>query len=207
MTTIDYMTDAGKPTNETPSAFAAWLKHHREQAGITPAQAARKAGLSRARWSHAEAGFEIKRGVRKPVGHTKDTVIRMANAVQGDVNKALVLAGYASVSRDEARYEADLEALRAAVRAVLSLNPSRHADLISCIQQLAAKPSPDTLGFLRSALGLSPQQQQYLRGFAESISSSARISDDAVSTERVIDTPRDDHTTDRDDSNGRATRS
>lgn len=203
VTTIDCMMDAGKP-DETPGSFPAWLKHHREQAGITPAQAARKAGLSRARWSHAEAGFEMKQGVKKTVGHEKDTVVRMAHAVGGDVHEALILAGYAAVPREDARIEADLAVLREAIKATLDLDPSKHADLIELIRDLAVKPSPDTVAFLQWGLGLSPDQRRYLIAFAASVSG-AKIADDAVSTERVIDTPRDGNIPA--DGNDRASRS
>lgn len=85
---IHYMTDA----EDKPRTFATWLQLHQTQAGLKAAEIARRTGLSRTMITYALRGTG-KTG--NPTGHTRETVINLAEAVEGDIDEALTLAGYA----------------------------------------------------------------------------------------------------------------
>lgn len=53
----------------------------REAAGIKIADAAQRAGISKARWSQVESGFEMRFGRRKPVRARDGTLAHMAAAI------------------------------------------------------------------------------------------------------------------------------
>src|ERR1700761_4436928 len=53
----------------------------RKGSGITIADAAHAAGISVARWSQVENGYETRAGVTKPVRARPETIARMAAAV------------------------------------------------------------------------------------------------------------------------------
>lgn len=55
----------------------------REAAGITISDAAKRAGVSVARWSQIETGSEMRRGTVSPVTARAGTIARMAHAVPG----------------------------------------------------------------------------------------------------------------------------
>lgn len=85
------------------AAFRVELKRHREEAGLTPAQAAKKAGISSQRWANIERGYELKGGIRIPANPRRDNLIKMAKAVDMPVPHALGLAGEKTLDQAETR--------------------------------------------------------------------------------------------------------
>ncbi len=57
-------------------------------------EAAKRAGISEARWRQLERGFESVRGIEVDVRTTPETVARVASAVGLDINEMLELAGF-----------------------------------------------------------------------------------------------------------------
>ena len=70
---------------DTPPAppEAVLIKLAREAAGIPVSDAAKRAGVSVARWSQIESGSEIRHGRVSPVTGKAGTIARMAHAVPG----------------------------------------------------------------------------------------------------------------------------
>lgn len=84
-------------------AFRAALKRCREELGLTPTEAAERAGISAQRWSTIERGYEIKAGIRIPANPRRDNLIKMARAVEIPVDEALRLAGLAPLKAVESK--------------------------------------------------------------------------------------------------------
>lgn len=59
----------------------ALLRLARQAAGLTIPDAVRLSGVSKARWSTVESGYESRGGVSRPVNAKADTIARMARAV------------------------------------------------------------------------------------------------------------------------------
>lgn len=83
------------------AAFREELKRLREAAGLSYAEAGRKAGISGQRWRVIEAGYEQKAGVQIPANPRRDNLIKMARAVGMPVSEALRLAGMATLTTAE----------------------------------------------------------------------------------------------------------
>jgi len=78
--------------NERPSdalwlEFGRWLKQQRDDAGLSQAGAAARAGIDRQQWYRIEAGKS---------GTKRDTVIAIANALSLNYNDVLQRAGFSS---------------------------------------------------------------------------------------------------------------
>ena len=69
--------------------FGQFIKESREEKGFSQEGAANKAEMDRQQWYRIENGRS---------GTKRETVIKMANAVDADVDKALTLAGFAPES-------------------------------------------------------------------------------------------------------------
>jgi transcriptional regulator with XRE-family HTH domain len=154
---------AGRPL--TP--FAQWLREHRDRLGISMAEAARRAGVSRTAWTYADRGYG-KRGPATPCGHNRDVVIKLAEAVGGDVDEALRLTGYASLRQDATAKSASGKPQRRPAED----GGSTLLNLIELMKDLTAVPADqlgETVMFLRWASSLNPQQRRHLIGFAESL--------------------------------------
>lgn len=59
----------------------ALLRLARQAAGMTIPDAVKASGVSKARWSQVESGYETRNGVTRPVQAKADTIARMARAV------------------------------------------------------------------------------------------------------------------------------
>ncbi|WP_280245135.1 MULTISPECIES: helix-turn-helix domain-containing protein [Nocardia] len=75
-------------------AFGQRLQQAREAAPMRKREAAKRAGISEARWRQLERGFESVRGIEVDVRTTPETVARVASAVGLDINEMLELAGF-----------------------------------------------------------------------------------------------------------------
>lgn len=70
-------------------------------------QAAKNAKISEARWRQVVTGRQRQSGVDVPVNPKRETVIRMARAVEADVNEALNLAGYEPIKEPNPEHVTD----------------------------------------------------------------------------------------------------
>jgi transcriptional regulator with XRE-family HTH domain len=84
-------------------AFRAALARSREELGLSPAEAAERAGISGQRWQSIERGYEIKAGIQIPANPRRDNLIKMARAVEIPVEEALRLAGKEPLRRIESQ--------------------------------------------------------------------------------------------------------
>lgn len=113
-------------TTESDSlrAFRAELKRCREELGLTPTEAAERAGISAQRWSTIERGYEIKAGVQIPANPRRDNLIKMARAVEIPVDEALRLAGLGGLTAVESRRITD-NPRRELARLIVELSEAR----------------------------------------------------------------------------------
>lgn len=202
---LAYMSDS--------ETFPQWLKRHRLAAGLNQAQAARNAGISRTGWTYAERGYG-KRGPNVPGGHERPTVIRLAKAVGGDPDEALRLTGFAGTdpkTKPPAKAKPSVVELPPPVDVpVAKVSEPAQASLVRLLRALTSVPIDqlhEVAGFLTWALSLTSDQRKHLIGLTQALATPKVTADDAVSTERVIDAPRDGDTVNHDNDNGRATRS
>ena len=134
---------------------------------LSMAEAARRAGVSRTAWTYADRGYG-KRGPGTPCGHDRDVVIKLAEAVGGNIDEALRLTGYASLRQDAtARSASGIPQRRPAEDGGVTL-----LNLIELMKDLTAVPADqlgETVMFLRWASSLNPQQRRHLIGFTESL--------------------------------------
>lgn len=77
--------------------FSAWLLSKRKRLQLTQADVARLAKVSKAYVGHIENNRSYATG--KAMKPTRDIVVKLARAVDGDLNEALLLAGYAPEER------------------------------------------------------------------------------------------------------------
>jgi transcriptional regulator with XRE-family HTH domain len=70
------------------------MQERRERLLISRARAARRAGISPARWSQIENGYESKGGVIIPANPGRVTVYRIAEALNWPLADALHTAGF-----------------------------------------------------------------------------------------------------------------
>lgn len=68
-------------TKPSPPKEAVLIKLVREAANVSTAEAARSAGISKARWSQVESGYESRLGRYRPVIARAGTLARMAHAL------------------------------------------------------------------------------------------------------------------------------
>ncbi|MDP9799378.1 transcriptional regulator with XRE-family HTH domain [Catenuloplanes nepalensis] len=87
------------------------LEEAREGLRLSVREAAKRAGMSDARWRQVVRGWQSSRGRRLEVRPRPVTVIGMAKAVRVDDRSALAAAG---ISLTEEQYEAALDELRVA---------------------------------------------------------------------------------------------
>lgn len=59
----------------------ALIRLTRQASGMTVPEAVKRSGVSKARWSQVESGYETRNGVTRPVQVKPDTLARMARAV------------------------------------------------------------------------------------------------------------------------------
>ncbi|CAL9605084.1 hypothetical protein SUDANB95_05472 [Actinosynnema sp. ALI-1.44] len=85
------------------------LERARITAGLTKRQAAKRAQISEGGWRRLEAGYYMVQGQRIPLvaadsdrrGTTAETVVRVAKAVNLDINTALEAAGFPRLDGDD----------------------------------------------------------------------------------------------------------
>lgn len=81
LTTVHTATDDWRPMERPqPPPEAALIRLVREAAGLKIPPAAKAAGISAARWSQVELGYETRQGQVKPVRATAATLAHMAHA-------------------------------------------------------------------------------------------------------------------------------
>ncbi len=126
------------------------IRRAREAAGITVPEAAQAAGISKARWTQVETGYETRQGAARPVRAKPGTIARMAHAV-GISPERMETEGTrpdaAEVLREIERQEPRPSAVPAGeppvpgtvervVRALLPSLPPEHRDVITGITRL-----------------------------------------------------------------------
>ncbi|MFC9874818.1 helix-turn-helix domain-containing protein [Nocardia salmonicida] len=78
-------------------AFGRRIEAAREGLRLSKRRAAARAGISETRWRQLEAGFNSdpdSDSGRRPVVTTPQTLLKMIEAVEGDANELLPLAGF-----------------------------------------------------------------------------------------------------------------
>lgn len=80
--------------------FGQWLKSHRQQLDLYQSHVAKKAGVSTSYVSNIER-TQPHTVTGRPIHPERDKVIALAQAVEGNVDEALLLAGYAPVSEPD----------------------------------------------------------------------------------------------------------
>lgn len=89
-------------TESDPLAgFRTELRRCRELLDLTHAEAGRRAGITGARWSAIERGYEIKNQTEIPANPRRSTLMKMARAVGWAPAEALRLAGYRPLAERE----------------------------------------------------------------------------------------------------------
>jgi transcriptional regulator with XRE-family HTH domain len=78
------------PVRARTSEFSKWIYAHRTRAGLTQDKAAEIAGISRATWTRYEMEDDHKKD--------RETVIRIAKALDADIAETLKLAGFEAES-------------------------------------------------------------------------------------------------------------
>ncbi|UKD50824.1 helix-turn-helix domain-containing protein (plasmid) [Amycolatopsis sp. FU40] len=118
-------------------AFGVRLRAAREQLRLSRREAARRAGLSEARWRQLEKGTQPIDGVEQPVSTRPDTVFKAADVVGLDPREALLLAGF---EPDEHLISSDLAAIQR--RELLDwfdqITPARRAAVLGMIRAFSA---------------------------------------------------------------------
>jgi transcriptional regulator with XRE-family HTH domain len=127
--------------------------------GISAREAARRAGISSARWRQVVTGFQPKAGGTVPVNPTARTVIAMALAVDVDPTAALEAAGQEINPRAVESLVADVRR-----RMVASLDDTGPADglvdEVERIRGLRSIPPGDRIRMVRALVALYEEQAQ-----------------------------------------------
>ncbi|MFI5783197.1 helix-turn-helix domain-containing protein [Nocardia sp. NPDC051570] len=74
--------------------FGRLVQEARESAGLSKREAAKRAGISEARWRQLELGYEVIRQQTFPVKTTPETVAHIAKALGLSRDELLVAAGF-----------------------------------------------------------------------------------------------------------------
>lgn len=177
MPTIGPMSPTKSGGNNLPreplTEFARKVKELRLARGLSHREAGELAGVSGPAWVRLEKTHEVvtRNGVRRTriVGHDRETVIKVARALNWDVSEALRLAHHTPVL-DVNSAPATPSAVEDTSKPVnTSAAASRTWELLGLIRDIAATPAHqigEVVRVIKWVLGLSPAQRQHLLGFA-----------------------------------------
>lgn len=129
------------PESDPLAAFRAELTHRREVRGLTPTEAARRAGITGQRWRNIERGWETKQGVQIRANPRRDNLIKMAQAVGWKVSEALATAGDSLLSVAESR-RVSSDPREELLGIVADLSNSRVLALLYVAQAMADPDAP-----------------------------------------------------------------
>jgi len=139
-------------------------------------EAAALAGISGPGWLRLEKTRETVAGRSRVIGHSRETVIKAAEALGWDVAEALRLAGHKPISGTDPA-AAGLLDVEDTSRPVNAATGSRTGELLGLIRDIAATPASqigEVVMVIRWVLALSPSQRQHLLGFVGPVSDSGR---------------------------------
>lgn len=88
-----------------PWPVGPFITEAREKAKMSKVDLARRAGISAAKVQQLETGYSVQSGVKVPVGTTKSTIERVAQALGVNVDEALTLAGFLPNARHPVRVD------------------------------------------------------------------------------------------------------
>ncbi|WP_165243155.1 helix-turn-helix domain-containing protein [Corynebacterium lizhenjunii] len=112
------------------------LQSHREQSGLSKAEAARRAGLSESWWRRLETGINIRKGEEVPVKASPEALYRAARAVGLSPIVVLEAAGM-----DTSTPEVRDTSLQEGVRLLTELTPAMRREAIAFMRGIISATS------------------------------------------------------------------